>query len=226
MTQKHVNSRFVQKHDIEANWIIAGNAANPFIPLEGEIIVYDADDKHGAQRFKIGDGKTKITELPFRTDVIDVTKLPDVGEEHLLYRLLSVKMVVDRTIQPNATCYLVDMLPTIGTSFITLVNESTLDYITTGYYNKKEDKLYCYVDEATKNTLKIIVDKIDTLTDLEKLAAKTAITFMTTGWKDADEVLKIIGTVRGDLSYGGVVTSLDAAVGNNILYVYLTSELY
>lgn len=55
------NTRIVLKHDIEANWIKAKN----FIPLEGEIIIYDADENYSYQRIKVGDGTTKVKDLPF-----------------------------------------------------------------------------------------------------------------------------------------------------------------
>ena len=79
------NKRFVgriqQKHDIEANWLQATN----FIPLAGELIIYDVEvDKDGAplalpegraipytyERSKIGDGFTKVNDLPFVNDKI------------------------------------------------------------------------------------------------------------------------------------------------------------
>lgn len=74
-------ARIVHKHDIEANWLKAVN----FTPLQGEIIVYDIEyDSSGAplslegtgrkwyyahERFKIGDGKTKVSDLPFVASV-------------------------------------------------------------------------------------------------------------------------------------------------------------
>lgn len=62
MTQsKEFFTRIQHKHDIEANWSKAVN----FVPLNGEIIVYDKDDTHDYARIKIGDGSTKINELPF-----------------------------------------------------------------------------------------------------------------------------------------------------------------
>ena len=62
MTQsKEFFTRIQHKHDIEANWIKAVN----FTPLAGEIIVYDKDDTHNYTRVKIGDGTTKINNLPF-----------------------------------------------------------------------------------------------------------------------------------------------------------------
>ena len=60
MTQT-LNARVQQKHDTEVNW----KKATAFIPKSGEIIVYDPDDNYSFPRFKIGDGKTKVNDLPF-----------------------------------------------------------------------------------------------------------------------------------------------------------------
>lgn len=57
---KKLNGRLQLKHDTEANWLKAVN----FIPLAGEMIIYDADDINSV-RVKIGDGETKVNELPF-----------------------------------------------------------------------------------------------------------------------------------------------------------------
>lgn len=61
MSEKRLNGRIVNKHDIEANWLKATN----FIPMLGEIIVYDADALHSVPRVKIGDGETIVSSLPF-----------------------------------------------------------------------------------------------------------------------------------------------------------------
>lgn len=61
MTEKQILSRIIQKHDIEANW----NKAVNFVPMRGELIVYDIDDTHLYERFKIGDGVTNVSDLPF-----------------------------------------------------------------------------------------------------------------------------------------------------------------
>lgn len=63
MAEKSLNARIVHKHDTEANW----NKATNFIPKQGEIIVYDIDDNHSYERFKIGDGATNVNSLPFAT---------------------------------------------------------------------------------------------------------------------------------------------------------------
>ncbi len=81
--EKRIRSRSIQKHDLEVNW----NKATSFIPYKGEFIIYDIEvDKDGNtledaegklllpegrtvpyiyERFKIGDGKTPVTDLPF-----------------------------------------------------------------------------------------------------------------------------------------------------------------
>lgn len=73
---KEFFTRIQHKHDIEANWLKATN----FIPLVGEIIIYDSDtvDREivineetvvipacNYQRIKIGDGETVVSSLSF-----------------------------------------------------------------------------------------------------------------------------------------------------------------
>lgn len=60
-TEKNISSRIIHKHDIEANW----NKATNFIPKAGEIIIYDKDETYDYERFKIGDGETKVIDLKF-----------------------------------------------------------------------------------------------------------------------------------------------------------------
>lgn len=92
MSEKIFNSRIVHKHDVEANWLKAVN----FTPKQGEIIVYDIDDAHNYERFKIGDGNTLVSELPFYDDAlkeyvdskIDV-ELSDTSENAVQNRVVS-----------------------------------------------------------------------------------------------------------------------------------------
>lgn len=62
MANKTYQGRIVQKHDSSANWAKATN----FIPLKGEIIVYDDLNK-----IKIGDGTTKVNDLDFSSCLPD-----------------------------------------------------------------------------------------------------------------------------------------------------------
>lgn len=59
--EKVFQSRIQLKHDIEENWLKATN----FIPKEGEIIIYDIDANNSTPRFKVGDGTTVVSLLPF-----------------------------------------------------------------------------------------------------------------------------------------------------------------
>lgn len=58
---KTLKARIVQKHDTEANWKKAIN----FIPKQAEIIIYDKDEIYDYIRLKVGDGTTKVNDLPF-----------------------------------------------------------------------------------------------------------------------------------------------------------------
>lgn len=60
-------TRVQQKIDTSENWAKAQN----FIPLEGELIIYqdyDSNNKPLAPKYKNGDGKTKVNDLPFAID--------------------------------------------------------------------------------------------------------------------------------------------------------------
>lgn len=67
--EKELKVKHQQKHDTEENWLKAGNNSN-FTPLAGQIIVYDADYNNTTPRFKIGNGKTNINDLPFTKDIV------------------------------------------------------------------------------------------------------------------------------------------------------------
>lgn len=69
---RQMKARVVQKTDIEANW----NNIPDFIPLLGEFIIYQAEEEGNPlpegrteyfryMRLKIGDGKTRLKDLPF-----------------------------------------------------------------------------------------------------------------------------------------------------------------
>ena len=66
MANKTFQGRIVQKHDTEANWEKATN----FVPLKGEIIIYD-----DLKKIKIGDGVTKVGNLAFINDNVSSTTI-------------------------------------------------------------------------------------------------------------------------------------------------------
>lgn len=70
MANKTFQGRIVQKHDTEANWKKATN----FIPLKGEIIIYD-----DLKKIKIGDGTTTVGNLAFSNDLDTLATIAKTG---------------------------------------------------------------------------------------------------------------------------------------------------
>lgn len=102
MANKTFQGRIVQKHDTEANWKKATN----FIPLKGEIIIYDDLNK-----IKIGDGTTKVNDLKFTTvnpseiELVDLATVATTGSYNDLIDKPTIPSVGNGTltIQKNGT---------------------------------------------------------------------------------------------------------------------------
>lgn len=85
MAEKTLKTRIQHKHEPEANWLQATN----FIPLAGELIIYDVDETHSKPRFKIGDGVrnpdtgkvegTNVNDLPFAANTLPIVTEADNG---------------------------------------------------------------------------------------------------------------------------------------------------
>ena len=58
---KEFKTRIMHKHEKEEDW----NKAEGFMPLQGELIVYDPDEHYTFARIKMGDGKNYVKDLPF-----------------------------------------------------------------------------------------------------------------------------------------------------------------
>ena len=86
---KEMNTRVINKHDYEVNWVKATN----FIPKRGELIIYDAEfDDLGNTvalpagrtepifyaRYKIGDGVTNVNNLPFAVSTEELITVDDI----------------------------------------------------------------------------------------------------------------------------------------------------
>lgn len=100
-----------QKHDTEVNWL----KATTFVPLDGELIIYDVDDTHSTPRFKVGDGIQVVGDLPFLADGINSQYLrnnyipikeitsgsfivPQIGYNKEIYWLNSDVNIVERSL--------------------------------------------------------------------------------------------------------------------------------
>lgn len=70
MANKTFQGRIIQKHDTKANWDKATN----FVPLKGEIIIYD-----DLKKIKIGDGATKVGSLAFINDLDTLAAIAKTG---------------------------------------------------------------------------------------------------------------------------------------------------
>ena len=64
MKDTNMKARICQLHKTEAEW----NKLPDFVPLCGELIVFDPDRLHRYSRVKIGDGVTKLQNLYFLID--------------------------------------------------------------------------------------------------------------------------------------------------------------
>ena len=71
MSSKTIHSRVQLKHDTEDHWLLATN----FVPLAGELIIYDVDASHTTPRVKIGDGATTVSNLPFASTEVKQASL-------------------------------------------------------------------------------------------------------------------------------------------------------
>lgn len=96
-TEKKINSRIQQKHDVAANWAKATN----FIPKKGEIIIYDAEynasgEETQAVRFKIGDGSKTVNNLPFA--VIDYSSDIETLEQKVANNSTAIGALQENTV--------------------------------------------------------------------------------------------------------------------------------
>lgn len=80
-----INARIALKHSTEVDWQKAIN----FIPLAGEIIIYDADANNPV-RYKIGDGTTNVNALPFATGTAVLYTSQNINENQQKQALINL----------------------------------------------------------------------------------------------------------------------------------------
>ena len=109
-----VNTRIQSKRDTTANW----NAARGFVPLAGEVIVYN--DYKTIQKeidgemqdvlipgVKIGDGQTYVQDLPFVNDELRVQLLNHI-ENPDIHVTLQEKLFWNNKLNVNDAAELID----------------------------------------------------------------------------------------------------------------------
>lgn len=139
MANKTFQGRIVQKHDTKANWDKATN----FIPLKGEIIIYDDLNK-----MKIGDGTTTVGNLTFSNDLDTLATIAKTGSYN------------DLTNKPD-----IPTIPTKVSAFENdknyLTNESELNYkniINDPYHLNPVSESECYYVASNNKVDAIKID--------------------------------------------------------------------
>ena len=135
MTDKTLNARMVQKHDIEAHWKLAEN----FVPKLGEVIVYDPDENCSYSRIKVGDGVTLVNSLPFSTPTAENIETalgyvpakmpkyeqPDWGAEKEIVTLYSGQLLCENLIDNIIMWMLSDFELTEGQTYTVNIDGNT-----------------------------------------------------------------------------------------------------
>lgn len=158
MAQKKVKTRIQNKHDLEINWLAATN----FIPLAGELIVYDSEiDEYGftkavnggpalpenrsypivGTRYKIGDGVTPVNSLPFVGEKA-LIKQPTANPDPEGYIYFS-SAVTPEIYNGNSDYYLEDAHADVYVEFY------SIDYLRVG----SEVSIYCPMDRSFDNKI-------------------------------------------------------------------------
>lgn len=245
MAEKKIKTRIQNKHDLEVNWNTAGD--NGFIPYPGEFIVYDIEvDSEGNtlalpegrtepythERFKIGDGKTVVTELPFfggtgasAAQFVDIVQLPEENiDSSLTYRLLTAKFYANFMWRNDSTCYVVEWPDGPTEEGESVFGDDGWGMYFVGYYNISDDTVYGYFNEDTVELLRDYINNSD-LNSIIKMTLLATLNSLSLGWKTMENILSLIGSVMS-ANWGGVVTNIDDAQEENTIYVYLTTEQY
>ena len=107
-----LKTRIQNKHDVEENW----NKATGFTPMEGELIIYDADSTHSYKRLKIGDGITNVINLPFFNDNLEMQSYRNIINIQITFGHASVienesfVTISDDIIEVNAKYTIAEMV--------------------------------------------------------------------------------------------------------------------
>lgn len=107
MTEKIINTRIINKHAVESDWLKAVN----FTPKQGEFIVYDKDSTYDYERFKIGDGITPVNDLEFVSSQSDYEQNDSSQPDYIKNRTHYKEVIHQER---------VDLLPTTEIDFSSL----------------------------------------------------------------------------------------------------------
>ena len=152
MATNTIKTRIQLKNDTEAHWDLAVN----FVPKEGEVIIYSADDTHPFSRLKVGNGSTTVNNLPFIEWQARLDYIPNRGNI-LIYT--DKETLNDNTTVPgikigDGLAYGID-LPFVGDDIaedlLSHINNTTV-HITAAERTKWNNKINCE-DSVSAETL-------------------------------------------------------------------------
>lgn len=213
MIERNIQSRIVNKHDIEKNW----NKAVNFIPKKGEFIIYDIDENYDYPRLKVGDGATVVGQLPFIDS--DVRNL--IAE--LTIRLNALADSDDTTLDQlsEIVAYIKsnkDLISAITTDKVSV--EDIVDNLTTNATNKP-------LSAAQGMQLKKLVDtKVDKVegkglssndyTDIEKTKLASIQEGAVSSWNDLNDKPfgEEISNLGDTLTYDGTPSRYAVSLGS------------
>lgn len=204
MAEKRLYGRIVHKHDTQSHW----ENATDFVPMMGEIIIYDVDENYDYERMKIGDGETVVGLLPF------------ISAED------SSEIIIDDEL--SATSVNPVQNKVIAEALDTLIGDIPVqEQITTAISNKADDdhehtaaEVGADVSGAAASALSEAKSYTDTKTD--GLVAASALTSHTEDTENPHDVTKAqlglgnvenksSATIRGELTNENVISALGYA---------------
>lgn len=189
-------TRVAQKHDTEINW---QKVEENFIPLAGEIIVYDADGTYNYPRIKIGNGVYNTeTEKVEGTVLKDLKFLDDGAIAEMANAIKSLSLIADGTTK-TGIAYNGTLIP--NSSITVPYATEAASAGTAGVAGRVSNKLYFgestdYYDGSAEKT-------IHTLTVGDKKYNGSADITIELADLGLDKAMKFLGTSDISISDGG-----------------------
>ena len=153
---------------------------------------------------------------------------PPTGEinEEVTYRVLNGTFVHNQMLQNHCACHTVEWAdgPTGFGMPVLSFQDNAIGLVVNGYYNVTDNTVYGYFDDITIEELGSYIDSLD-LNEIAKLALKTALKTVSTGWKTMDEVISLVGSATS-MSWGGTIVDITEAFDNDALYLLLSDKYY
>lgn len=209
-----IKGRIINKHGTEADWLAAGTAAAPFIPLDGELIIYDPDSNYSYKRIKFGDGVTAVHLLPFYAE--GATASEQVQSDWLIADATNPGYIKNKPEIPSAASF------EQVTNKIKEINASATD---TQYPSAKAVRTYVEEHFGTVDTSLVIDYKFPltwngSTTGLTTVAIDDSSVFCKVSSVACQHAAKFTEGNNGSGSFGVVADTLYSPTAGEDYYVY------